>query len=200
MWNFLVKLERLVLRFKNTVQKKYLVHWQALYLALLLFTTYQLPSHPYTVQWFVSSGSCHHPERTLVRSLRAGNSKILEPIHKLHLVIEFVMNESRQEMELSNDLIWTCNYISELCLISTFREFSNCHPKLILGSRPALIQIYLTWKCWKILVVQVWLRLLLPVVRMKIRLPTSFMIMQIMCLSVSNRSSLQVRSRCHTVW
>jgi len=29
----------------------------------------------------------------------------LEPIHKLHLVIEFVTNESRQEMELSNDLI-----------------------------------------------------------------------------------------------
>jgi len=29
----------------------------------------------------------------------------LEPIHKLDLVIEFVMNESRQEMKLSNDLI-----------------------------------------------------------------------------------------------
>jgi len=60
MWNFLVNLERFVLSFKNTVQKEYLVLWQTLYVALLLFTTCPLPSHPYTVQSFVSSGSCHH--------------------------------------------------------------------------------------------------------------------------------------------
>jgi len=76
MWNFLVNLGRFVLSFKNTVQKEYLVHWQILYVALLLFTTCPLPSHPYTVQSSVSSGSCHHPERTLARSLRAGNSNL----------------------------------------------------------------------------------------------------------------------------
>ena len=38
------------------------------------------------------------------------------------------------------------------------------------------------------------LRLLLPVVRVKLRLPTSSMIMRTMCLSGRNRSSLQVEA------
>ena len=38
-----------------------------------------------------------------------------------------------------------------------------------------------------------------PVVRVKLRLPTISMIMWTMCLSGSNRSSLQVSPRCHPV-
>ena len=40
------------------------------------------------------------------------------------------------------------------------------------------------------------LRLLLPVVRVKLRLPTSSMITRTMCLSGNDRSDLQVRPRC----
>ena len=43
------------------------------------------------------------------------------------------------------------------------------------------------------------LRLALLVVRMKLRLPTSSMIMRIMGQSGSNRSSLEARPRCHAV-
>ena len=43
------------------------------------------------------------------------------------------------------------------------------------------------------------LRLPLPAVRMKLRLPTISIITRTMCLSGSNRSSLQVRPRCHAV-
>jgi len=43
------------------------------------------------------------------------------------------------------------------------------------------------------------LLLLLPVVRVKLRLKTNSRNMRTMYLSASNRSSLQVRLRCHTV-
>jgi len=39
----------------------------------------------------------------------------------------------------------------------------------------------------------------LPVVRVKLRLPTISMIMRTVCLSGKNRTSLQVRLRCHAV-
>jgi len=42
-------------------------------------------------------------------------------------------------------------------------------------------------------------RLPLLVVRVKLRLPTSSMIMRIMWQSGTNRSSLEVRPRCHAV-
>jgi len=43
------------------------------------------------------------------------------------------------------------------------------------------------------------LRLLLPLERVKLRLPTNSMIMRNKCLSGSNHSNLEVRLRCHTV-
>ena len=42
------------------------------------------------------------------------------------------------------------------------------------------------------------LEVLLPVVSVKLQLPTSCIFMWTMCLSGSNHSSLQVRPQCHT--
>jgi len=113
--------------------------------------------------------------------------------------------------------IWRYSPRVAMCLLSTLPLPANLHQHAWLLGRQHMHTFWRRWlagqgcRCWREGVpaqIPVGRRpwgvvtcyfLPFPVVRVKLRLPTIAMIMWTMCLSGNNRSSLQVRSRCHTV-
>jgi len=96
MWNVLVNLDLYLLSFKSTVKKEHGVHWWAPEICSSAIQDQDMPS--YAIHSCTSSACCHHAERILARSVRAGNWNLwwshhhLTPLqHKLSVALSFFL-------------------------------------------------------------------------------------------------------------